>query len=182
MTELSHAISVNLNDFVLHGTFGPFNRKMFRPELLQLLGPQDPDCYIGLAVFGSIAFDLCGELGPVNQIQLLIPHVVHESPANEYFADRWSRPEWLDCWPDHRISWTIGAFHPNATFRSICEQLPELANSNRNGCWAWDGRPEVDVYESKSGVSMFFEKQNDVSDERTLSQLITGYHWGRNTL
>lgn len=27
---------------------------------------------------------------------------------------------------------------------------------------------------------MFFEKQNEVSDERTLSQLITGLHWGRN--
>ena len=98
MTELSHAISVNLDDFLLHGTFGPFNRKMFRPELLQLLGPQDADCYRDLAVFGSIAFDLCGEHGPINQIQLLIPHVVH------------------------------------------------------------DDRPEVDVYESESGVSMFFEK------------------------
>lgn len=102
-------INVNLNDFVLHGTFGPFNRSMFRSDLLQLLGPQDPDSYRNRATFGSIAFDLCGELGPIDQIQLLIPHVVYESPAADCFADRWSRPQWLDCWPDYQISWTIGA-------------------------------------------------------------------------
>ncbi len=175
-------ISVNLNNFVLHGTFGPFHRSMYRSELLQLLGPQDPDCYRGLAVFGSFAFDLCGEHGPINQIDLLIPHEVHESPANEYFADGWSRPQWLDCWPDHRLSWTIGAFHPHATFHSICEQLPELADARVDGDWASIDRQDIDVYESKSGVSMFFEKANDDTDDRTLSRLITRYSWGRHSL
>lgn len=141
---------------------------MFRPELLQLLGPPDPDCYKSLAVFGSYAFDLCGEHGPINQIDLLIPHVVHEIPPNEYFADRLSRLQWLDYWPDHRILWTIGAFHPHATFRSMCEQLAEVANSANNGIWASDDRPEIDVYDSNLGVLIYFEKASERTSGHSL--------------
>jgi hypothetical protein len=138
--------TVDLDEFLLHGTLGPINRGTHRSQMF---------CHVN------------------------IPHSVHEHSPAPYFDDVWTRPDWLECWPDPRFRCSLGIVQPNSTFESLCKQAPILSSAKRTDEWGSVFSESCDAYRCQSDVIMIFEASEDFPRCRTLSRLVTSLAWQR---
>jgi hypothetical protein len=170
---------VDLDEFLLRGTLGPINRRTHRSQLSQYLGPEDPGNYPALAVFSHVAFQYADDSKSIMFCHVNIPHSVHERSPAPYFDDLWTRPDWLECWPDPRFGCSMGIVQPNSTFESLCKQAPILSSAKRTDEWGPAFSESCDAYKCQSDVIMIFEASENVPHCRTLSRLVTSLVWQR---
>jgi len=165
-------IEIDLVDFVLRGTIGPFSAQTNRDDIVSVLGPPDQPSYPTHVLYGNLCFDLAGGIGPLGLVQIAIPHEAQSICPHPDWAKTWTPPIWLKTWPDHRVAWKLGPFVPNATMTDIQNAIPELQELKpEEPLWVGQNDKRFHLLVPTSNVYIEFESlQKDAI--KTLSWLI----------
>jgi hypothetical protein len=157
-------IEVDLTEFVLRGTFGPFKRDMTRTQIVAILGPDDPGYHPDHAGYGNLVFDCVNRNGPPCAIQIAFPHATYKREPPR---------DWIRDWPDKRLNWKLGCFRPELTVPMLKVWMPELNSIIVVEGTRYPGGRLLNAWVPLSRIDLTFESESD-TEEPTLS-CIRGY-------
>ena len=159
-------INVDLEQFAISGTLGPFSSSSTRAQIEQMLGASDGGDYPDFATYGNLSFDLAGSIGPPCRIQIAFPHRSHMTPANPNWQD-WTPPTCFDDWPDKRFHWNLGRFKPGL---SLNVAIKSLDGFNKLEMISTTNGQQI-LHNSKSRVDLVFDRDSKTGNV-TLSHMV----------